>query len=255
MTREETLDAAKQMVCGHREQDYGTPENNFQVIADLWNVYLQNCIYHAPSFVSGKEEIKVHISPFDVAIMMSLFKHGRIISGSATDDSLVDACGYLACGAEIEGAAKESLKEMVDLNREAVDKFKQLNENLQSIKSTAPEKEEKEAGEVTFGIDFSHGDDWCCDAVRADKKEEPKTEKPNKLKDLILKTYGDADGYIACRACPVKTIKEDYCDNLPCNGRERAVEHIYDYFLDREDSDPIMAIFRTMLEEDKDEEE
>lgn len=144
MTREETLDTAKKMVCGHREQDYGTPENNFQVIADLWNVHLQHCIRHVPSFISGKEKIEVHITPFDVAIMMSLFKHGRIISGSATDDSLVDACGYLACGAEIKDAVKKNLK--------------------------------SDAEEIAFGIDLSHGNDGCYTAVRADKKEESKTE-------------------------------------------------------------------------------
>ena len=37
MKREETLDRAKQCVCGLREDDYGSPENNFQVIANLWS--------------------------------------------------------------------------------------------------------------------------------------------------------------------------------------------------------------------------
>lgn len=216
MTRAETLDTAKQMVCGHREQDYGTPENNFQAIADLWNAYMKN--------VRGKPSFRLEqptFTPFDVAIMMSLFKHGRIISGSATDDSLVDACGYLACGAEIKGDAKESLKEMVDLNQEATDKFKQLNENLQRIKSTFPEK------------------------------EEPKTEKPNKLKDLIRKAYGDADGYIACFACPLSKANisdESECPNHGvCLGRGDAVDYIYDYLKD----EGYMKILKTMLENDK----
>lgn len=29
MKREEILDAAKRCVCGDREKDYGSPENNF----------------------------------------------------------------------------------------------------------------------------------------------------------------------------------------------------------------------------------
>ena len=32
-TRETVLDAAKRCVCGDREQDYGSPENNFRTIA------------------------------------------------------------------------------------------------------------------------------------------------------------------------------------------------------------------------------
>lgn len=40
MKREEILDAAKRCVCGDREQDYGSPERNFQTIAYLWETYL-----------------------------------------------------------------------------------------------------------------------------------------------------------------------------------------------------------------------
>ena len=40
MTRAEVLDAAKACVCQNREQEYGSPENNFAMIADLWSVYL-----------------------------------------------------------------------------------------------------------------------------------------------------------------------------------------------------------------------
>ena len=84
MTRESILDTAKQMVCGHREQDYGSPENNFARIASLWSVYLD-----AP------------ITPVDVAMMMALLKIARIKSGTGTADSFVDLAGYAACGGEI----------------------------------------------------------------------------------------------------------------------------------------------------------
>lgn len=40
MTRADILQTAEKCVCGQREQDYGSPENNFQVIADLWNAYI-----------------------------------------------------------------------------------------------------------------------------------------------------------------------------------------------------------------------
>ena len=84
MTREELLDTAKQMVCGHREQEYGTPEDNFNRIASYWSTY------------KGTE-----FTAADVAVMMALLKVARIQSGNATTDSFVDLAGYAACGAEI----------------------------------------------------------------------------------------------------------------------------------------------------------
>ena len=84
MTRPEILDTAKKCVCGQREQDYGSPEDNFQIIADLWSAY------YGAEFTS-----------LDVAMMMTLLKIARIKSGTATDDSFVDAAGYIACGGEI----------------------------------------------------------------------------------------------------------------------------------------------------------
>lgn len=84
ITRESILDTAKQMVCGHREQDYGSPEDNFARIANLWMVYLG-----------------VPITPVDVAMMMALLKIARIKSGTGTADSFIDLAGYAACGGEI----------------------------------------------------------------------------------------------------------------------------------------------------------
>lgn len=91
MTRAEILDNAKKCVCGQREQDYGSPEDNFGIIGQLWTAYL------------GKD-----ISSVDVAMMMALLKIARIKSGTATDDSFVDLAGYAACGGEIEDAWKNN---------------------------------------------------------------------------------------------------------------------------------------------------
>ena len=84
MLRSEILDTAKAMVCGQREQDYGSPENNFSVIAEFWSAYLDQ-----------------DISARDVAVMMCLFKIGRIKTGTGTEDSFVDLAGYAACAGEI----------------------------------------------------------------------------------------------------------------------------------------------------------
>ncbi len=84
MDRAETLDKAKVCVCGRRENEYGSPEDNFASIASFWSVY------------KG-----VEFTANDVAMMMALLKIARIRTGSATDDSYVDLAGYAACGAEI----------------------------------------------------------------------------------------------------------------------------------------------------------
>ena len=94
MKRAEILDAAKRCVCGDREQDYGSPENNFQTIADMWAIYLSvKCI---------SNNSDVCILPEDVAAMMALMKIARIASGNAKNDNWVDLAGYAACGGEIE---------------------------------------------------------------------------------------------------------------------------------------------------------
>lgn len=88
-TREHILNTAIKMVCGHREQDYGKPEDSFAIIADLWTAYLG--LHGTP------------ISPVDVAMMMALLKIARIKGGTGTEDSFVDLAGYAACGGEIAG--------------------------------------------------------------------------------------------------------------------------------------------------------
>ena len=92
MTREEILEEAKKCVCGKREQDYGSPESNFQIIADLWNSYLFTAV--------GRMNRDI-ITPTDVAMMMALLKIARIRNGGGTGDSFVDLAGYAACGGEI----------------------------------------------------------------------------------------------------------------------------------------------------------
>ena len=87
MTRAEILDKAKEYVCQSREDDYGNPENNFQLIADLWNAYLK--------------EPKIKLSPVDVAMMMALLKIARVKTGTGKTDSFIDLAGYAACAGEI----------------------------------------------------------------------------------------------------------------------------------------------------------
>ena len=90
MTRKSVLDTATKCVCGDREQDYGSPENNFRTIANLWIDYL-----------NAKEDV-LDIQPHDVAAMLGLLKIARIASGHAKADNWVDLAGYAACGGELE---------------------------------------------------------------------------------------------------------------------------------------------------------
>lgn len=92
-TRSDILDEAKKCVCGQREEDYGSPEDNFKVIAEFWSTY------------KG-----VEFTPTDVAMMMGLLKVARIKSGTGTKDSFVDLAGYAACGGEI--ALKEEREDI-----------------------------------------------------------------------------------------------------------------------------------------------
>ena len=85
MKRAEILEKARVCVCGERETDYGSPENNFKTIADLWSAYTGHSY-----------------TPVDVAMMMALLKVARI-KGGGSDDSFVDLAGYAACGGEIFG--------------------------------------------------------------------------------------------------------------------------------------------------------
>lgn len=83
MNRLDTLKAAAECVCGSREEDYGSPEDNFSVIAALWTAY------------TGTD-----VTPKDVAMMMALLKIARAKAGSKPD-TYIDLAGYAACGAEI----------------------------------------------------------------------------------------------------------------------------------------------------------
>lgn len=91
MTREEVLNNALACVSGNREQDYGSPEQNFRTIALLWSVYIQRL---GRGYLEDK----------DVAAMLALLKIARIASGNAKADNWIDLAGYAACGGEIESA-------------------------------------------------------------------------------------------------------------------------------------------------------
>lgn len=82
---------ALHVINGERQDEYGSPEDNFGVIADYWTAYLDHH-YRANLTVTAQ----------DVAIMMTLLKIARITTGTAKEDSFVDAAGYIGLAADME---------------------------------------------------------------------------------------------------------------------------------------------------------
>ena len=82
-TRSEVLAIAGELINGTRNLDYGTPQDNFGTTAKMWSAYLD-----------------IDISASDVCRLMTLLKIARLKRGPHRDSS-IDACGYMALGAEV----------------------------------------------------------------------------------------------------------------------------------------------------------
>ena len=87
MDRAEILKMAMELTIKDRQEQYGDAEENFGVVARLWQVY------------TGRQ-----YSAKDVAMMLALLKVARIMSGYKADN-YVDLAGYAALAGEI--ATKE----------------------------------------------------------------------------------------------------------------------------------------------------
>ncbi len=94
LTRAAVLEKARACVCGEREEDYGSPEDSFGCIAELWEAYLRAACVSPNAIIT--------VTPADVAMLMALLKIARVGTSSigGTADSFVDLAGYAACGAE-----------------------------------------------------------------------------------------------------------------------------------------------------------
>lgn len=86
---------AHKIINGDRQQSYGNPEDTHQIIADLWNGYLDGLARTYEGDGIGTM-CYPRLENTDVAHMMVLFKIARQINGAGKRDSVVDACGYMA---------------------------------------------------------------------------------------------------------------------------------------------------------------
>lgn len=82
--REEILAEAGNLIVGDRQREYGPPSENFQRIADIWNVLFP----------------QTHFEPSDVALAMIGLKLARTPEGYKRDTA-VDLAGYAALYAEL----------------------------------------------------------------------------------------------------------------------------------------------------------
>lgn len=89
--RAQILEKARLCVCGDRDEQYGSPKGSFEEIALRWSHYLTRVTGHL-----------IALDEHDVAIMMTEFKISRIMtSHGKSEDSYIDACGYLAIAGEL----------------------------------------------------------------------------------------------------------------------------------------------------------
>lgn len=90
-TRAEILEAAGKCVTGGRDEEYGEPEDSFDLIARLWEPYIRAACVSPGANVGIREQ--------DVAILMGLLKIARAAVNDKPDN-FVDLAGYAACAGE-----------------------------------------------------------------------------------------------------------------------------------------------------------
>lgn len=105
------LQTAAKTIMKDRPGIHGSAENSFEMIGDLWTVYLR----HARR-VRGVDTIR----PEDVAEMMTMLKKARKIYGDPmNDDNDVDDLGYAALGGmlRLPDPEKDPVEEMEETLR------------------------------------------------------------------------------------------------------------------------------------------
>lgn len=85
MRADEILETAADLVTGERGAAYGAARVNMELIARLWNVYLNGRL----------------ITATDAAIMLALLKIARISTGQPKADNFIDLAGYAAIAGQV----------------------------------------------------------------------------------------------------------------------------------------------------------
>jgi len=90
----QTLDAASSAVCGSRNEDYGSPNDDFATQAAMISAYL-----------SRSNGYTVQVTAGDIAALMVCVKLARQ-AHRPKQDNWIDVAGYAACGAECNAKAE-----------------------------------------------------------------------------------------------------------------------------------------------------
>lgn len=90
--RADILREAETLITGDRNKSYGSPTQNFQNTADLWNVQFGHMLKDGQAFTATH-----------VAQAMAQLKLARMIA-SPKRDNWADLVGYAACGYECDVA-------------------------------------------------------------------------------------------------------------------------------------------------------
>lgn len=85
------LREAENLITGERNKTYGSPVENFDVTAALWNAQLGHKLKPGESFTGT-----------DVALLMIQLKMARLRTSPSKRDHYVDVAGYAACGWECQ---------------------------------------------------------------------------------------------------------------------------------------------------------
>lgn len=86
-----TLREAEKLITGDRNKNYGSPTENFDATAALWNIQLGHKLKPGESFTAT-----------DVALLMIQLKMARLKTSPSNRDHYVDIEGYAACGWECQ---------------------------------------------------------------------------------------------------------------------------------------------------------
>lgn len=157
-TRAEILEAAGKCITGGRDEEYGEPEDSFDLIARLWEPYIRAaCV--SPS-------ADVEIRPQDVAILMALLKIARA-AVSDKPDNFVDLAGYAACAGEVAQSAYPmppigKCKECVHWDEDDSQGFERLGDYVCICRKWSDHEN---------GIRKYTGEGDCCKSFKRKKKE------------------------------------------------------------------------------------
>lgn len=95
MKRDKVLEKAAEYINGQRAKDYGDAYDNFERIAEGWNIILRSALTSHGYFTAQH-----------VALMLDWMKTSRVLNTLDHEDSWIDKCGYSALGAEFSDREK-----------------------------------------------------------------------------------------------------------------------------------------------------